>query len=46
MDYTVITTAVDWSGVLTGVGAVAAAIVGVYVAITGSKKLLSFIRGA
>ena len=44
MDYTVITGAVDWAGVLTGIGVVAAALAGVYVAIKGSRMLISFLR--
>lgn len=43
MDYTVITGAVDWSGVVTGVGVVAAGLAAVLVAKTGARKLLSMI---
>lgn len=44
MDYTVITAAVDWAGVLTGIGVVAAALAGLYVAIKGGRTLLGFLR--
>lgn len=44
MDYTAITTAVNFAGVLTGVGVVAAALAGVYVAIKGANILLGFLR--
>ena len=44
MDYTVITGAVDWAGVLTGIGVVAAALAGVYVAIKGARMLISYLR--
>lgn len=43
MDYTAITTAVDWSAVITGVGAVASLLAAVLAAKTGARKLLSFI---
>lgn len=43
MDYTAITTAVDWSAVITGVSAVAVALAGVLVAKRGAKLLLSMI---
>ncbi|MET0082678.1 MAG: hypothetical protein ABW079_06660 [Sedimenticola sp.] len=44
MDYTAITSAVDWAGVLTGLGAVALAIAGLNVAIRGARILVGFIR--
>lgn len=44
MDYTTITGAVDFAGVITGVGAVAVALAGVYIAIKGSRILLGFLR--
>ncbi|MES9961691.1 MAG: hypothetical protein ABW089_14770 [Sedimenticola sp.] len=44
MDYTAITTAVDWSGVLTGLGAVAVAVAGLAVAVRGARILVGFIR--
>ncbi len=42
MDYTTITSAIDWSGVTTGVGVAAAALAVVLVAKKGAKLLLSF----
>ena len=45
-DFTTITSAVDFSTVITGVMAVAVAIVGVYLAAKGAKMLLRFVRGA
>jgi len=44
MDYTTISGAVDWAGVLTGIGVVAAALAGLFVAIKGSRVLLRFIK--
>lgn len=44
MDYTVLTAAVDFSGVLTAVGVVAAALAAVYVAIKGANIVLGFLR--
>lgn len=44
MDYTTITGAVDFAGVITGVASVAAALAGVYIAIKGASMLLSFLR--
>jgi len=44
MDYTTITGAVDWAGVITGVGVIAVALAGVAVAMKGARKLLSFLR--
>lgn len=43
MDYEVITGAVDWADVLTGIGVVAAALALVLVAKRGAKTLLGFI---
>lgn len=45
MDYTTITSAVDFAGVMTGVGAVAAAVAGLYIAIRGARILIGFIGG-
>jgi hypothetical protein len=42
---TAITSAVDFAAVVTGIGAVFAAVVLVTVAIVGGKKLISAIRG-
>jgi hypothetical protein len=44
MDYTLISGAVDWAAVLTGLGAVAVALAGLYVAARGARMLLGFIR--
>ena len=44
MDYTTMIAAVDFAGVLTAVGTVAAALAGVYVAIKGANILLGFLR--
>jgi hypothetical protein len=44
MDFTVITDAVDWAGVLTGMGVVAAALAGVAVARKGARMLIDFLR--
>lgn len=41
-----ITAAVDYGTVITGIAAVAAAVVGVLVAAKGAKMLLSMVRGA
>lgn len=43
MDYSTITGAVDFSGVLTAGASVAAAVVGVYVAIKGYQLVKSFV---
>ncbi len=43
MDYTVITGAVDWADVLTGIGVVAAAFALLLVAKKGARTLLGFI---
>lgn len=43
MDFTAIADAVDWAGVLTGLGVVAVAIAGLLVAKRGAKILLGFI---
>lgn len=43
MDFTTITDAVDWAGVLTGLGVVAVAIAGLLVAKRGARLLLGFI---
>jgi len=43
MDYTTITSAVDWAGVLTGLGVVAVAIAGLLIAKRGARVLLGFI---
>lgn len=43
-DFTTITGAVDFSTVITGVMAVAVAIVGVYLAARGARMLLAFVR--
>lgn len=45
MDYTTITTAVDFAGVTAGVGAIGASLAGVYIAIKGTKMLLGFLGG-
>ncbi len=44
MDYATITGAVDFAGVLTAVGTVAAALAAVYIGIKGSRILLGFLR--
>ena len=44
MDYSAITSAVDFAGVITAVGTVAAALAGVYIAMKGANILLSFLR--
>lgn len=43
-DFTTLTSAVDFSTVITGVMAVAVAIVGVYLAARGARMLLAFVR--
>lgn len=43
-DFSTITGAVDFSTVVTGVMAVAVAIVGVYLAARGARMLLAFVR--
>jgi hypothetical protein len=45
-DFSVLTGSIDWSGVTTGILAVAAALIVVYVAMKGSKILISMVRGA
>lgn len=45
-DFSIITGAVDWGSVVTGILAVAALAAAVYVAVRGSKMLLGMIRGA
>lgn len=44
MDYTTITGAVDFAGVITGIGAVAVAVAGVAIAMRGARLLLGFVR--
>ena len=44
MDYTALTSAIDFSGALTVAAAAAAALAVVYVGIKGAKIALSFIR--
>lgn len=44
MDFSVLTNAVDFATVGTGILAVGAAVAGAYVAARGAKMLLSFIR--
>lgn len=44
MDYTTITSAVDFAGVITGIGAVAVALAGVAIAMRGARLLLGFLR--
>jgi hypothetical protein len=44
MDYTAISGAVDFAGVLTGMGAVAVLLAGVYVARKGARLLLGFFK--
>lgn len=43
---TTITTAVDFSTIITGIGSIAAAVAGVLIAVKGAKLLLSAIRGS
>lgn len=43
-DYDAIVAAVDWSAVITGIGAIAALIAGVLIVRKGSRMLLSFIK--
>lgn len=43
-DYDAIVAAVDWTDVVTGIGAIAALIAGVFVVRKGSRMLLSFLR--
>lgn len=43
-DYDAIVDAVDWSAVITGIGAIAALIAAVLIVRKGSKMLLSFIK--
>lgn len=42
---TAITTAVDFSDIVTGIGTIAAAVAVVYIAMKGARMLLSAIRG-
>lgn len=44
MDYTAITSAVDFSAAVTAVGAIAASIAVVYIAITGWRALKSMLK--
>lgn len=43
-DYDAIVDAVDWSAVITGIGAIAALIAGVLIVRKGARMLLSFIK--
>lgn len=45
VDYTSLTSSVDYSGVITAVLAIAATLAGLYVAIRGAKTVLGMIRG-
>lgn len=45
MDYTAITTAVDWTAALGALSAVGVAAAGLYIAIRGARVVLGFIRG-
>lgn len=45
-DFSTLTSSIDFSTVITGVMAVAAVMVGVYVAIKGAKIVLQMVRGA
>jgi len=45
-DFSTLTSAIDFSTVITGVMAVAGVMVGVYVAIKGAKIVLQMVRGA
>jgi hypothetical protein len=44
-DYTALTSAVDFAGVITAVLAIAATLAGLYVAIRGAKTVVGMIRG-
>ena len=44
MDYTAITSAVDFSTALTAVGAVAAALGALYIGMKGAKAVLGFLK--
>ncbi len=43
MDFTALIAAVDYAGVVTAIGTVAAAIAGVYVASKGARMVLGFL---
>jgi hypothetical protein len=45
-DFTVLTSGIDFSTVTVGILAVAATLIGVYVAIKGAKILIGMVRGA
>ncbi|MCU7812600.1 MAG: hypothetical protein KZQ77_15435 [Candidatus Thiodiazotropha sp. (ex Notomyrtea botanica)] len=44
MDYTALTTAVDYTALIAGLGGVAAVLAGLFVAIRGGRTFLSFIK--
>jgi hypothetical protein len=44
MDYTAITSAVDFTSALTAVGTIAAALGALYIGMKGAKAVLSFLR--
>jgi hypothetical protein len=44
MDYTALTNAIDFTGALTALGAVAVTVGGLYIAIRGARIVLSFVR--
>ena len=44
-DFSVVTSAIDWSSVITGILAAATAAVVVYIAMKGAKWVLSAVRG-
>jgi hypothetical protein len=46
VDFTTLTASINWGTVITAVMAVAASMVGVYVAIKGAKIVLRTVRGA
>ncbi|ONC09300.1 hypothetical protein AQ911_13915 [Burkholderia pseudomallei] len=46
VDFTQLTSSISWASVIAAVMAVAASMVGVYVAIKGSKIVLRMVRGA
>jgi len=46
VDFTSLTSSIDFSTVVTGILAVAAIMIGVYVAIKGAKILMSMIKGS
>lgn len=43
-DYTTITSAVDWTGVATGIGAIAVAAAGVFIVLSGARFIIGMIR--